>query len=105
MIVGYARVSTNDQLLDAQTDALVAAGAVRIFADKVSGTVRARPELTRLLDHLRKDDIVVVTKYDRLARSLRALLDIVQAIQERSEERRGGKEFVRRCSIRWARYY
>lgn len=83
MIVGYARVSTNDQLLDAQTDALVAAGAVRIFADKVSGTVRARPELTRLLDHLRKDDIVVVTKYDRLARSLRDLLDIVEAIKER----------------------
>src|SRR3546814_16361051 len=54
-----------------------------MLEDKVSGTVRARPELTRVLDHVRKDDIVVVTKYDWLARSLRDLLDIVEAITER----------------------
>ncbi|MGB5833116.1 MAG: recombinase family protein [Thiohalocapsa sp.] len=82
MIFGYARVSTDDQLLDAQTDALTAAGAERIFADRISGATRKRPELDRLLDHLRPGDVIVVTKYDRLARSLRDLLDIVEEIKE-----------------------
>lgn len=77
MIFGYARVSTQDQSLDAQTDALMAAGAERLFADKISGSARHRPELDKLLDQLRHDDVVIVTKYDRLARSLRDLLDIV----------------------------
>lgn len=83
MIFGYARVSTADQNLDAQTDALSVAGAERIFADKISGTSRKRPELGKLFDQLRKGDIVVVAKYDRLARSLRDLLDIVEAISDR----------------------
>jgi DNA invertase Pin-like site-specific DNA recombinase len=82
MIFGYARVSTDDQNLDAQTDALTAAAAERIFADKIRGSIRARPELDRLIDQLRKNDVVVVTKYDRLARSLRDLLDIVEAIKK-----------------------
>jgi DNA invertase Pin-like site-specific DNA recombinase len=83
MIIGYARVSTDDQNLDAQTDALTAAGAERIFADKISGSKRERPELGSLLDQLRSGDVVVVAKYDRLARSLRDLLDLVEAIKER----------------------
>lgn len=83
MILGYARVSTDDQLLDSQTDALTAAGAERIFADKISGSIRKRPQLDQLLDQLRQGDVIVVTKYDRLARSLRDLLDIVEAIKER----------------------
>ncbi len=83
MIFGYARVSTDDQNLDAQTDALTAAGAERIFADKISGGTRKRPELDKLFDQLRDGDVVVVSKYDRLARSLRDLLDIVASIQER----------------------
>lgn len=83
MIIGYARVSTTDQNLDAQTDALAAAGAERIFADKTSGAKRERPELEKLLDQLRPGDVVVVAKYDRLARSLRDLLDLVEAIKER----------------------
>jgi DNA invertase Pin-like site-specific DNA recombinase len=82
MIIGYARVSTDDQNLDAQTDALKAAGCERVFSDKISGSVRSRPELDKLLDHLRKGDVIVVTKYDRLARSLRDLLEIVETIQE-----------------------
>ena len=82
MILGYARVSTDDQNLDAQTDALTAAGAERIYADKISGSRKKRPELDRLLDQLRSGDVVVVTKYDRLARSLRDLLDIVEAIKD-----------------------
>ena len=83
MIIGYARVSTEDQNLDGQLDALKAAGAERIFADKITGTARTRPELDRLLDQLRQGDVITVTKYDRLARSLRDLLDIVDTIQAR----------------------
>ena len=83
MIFGYARVSTDDQNLDAQTDALSAAGAERIFADRISGSLRKRPHLDHLLDQLRPGDVITVTKYDRLARSLRDLLDIVEAIKAR----------------------
>lgn len=80
MIIGYARVSTDDQSLDSQTDALSAAGAERVFADRISGSRRARPELDKMLEQLRDGDVVTVTKYDRLARSLKDLLEIVEAI-------------------------
>ena len=83
MIIGYARVSTADQNLDAQIDALKEAGAEKIFQEKVTGKSRRRPELEKLLEHLRKSDVVVVTKYDRLARSLRDLIEIVELIGER----------------------
>lgn len=81
MILGYARVSTKEQNLDGQHDALKAAGAERIFADTITGTARSRPELDRMLKELRAGDVVVVTKYDRLARSLKDLLEIVDQIQ------------------------
>ncbi len=83
MIIGYARVSTDDQSLDSQTDALSAAGAEKVFADKISGSRRARPELDRMLEQLRDGDVVTVTKYDRLARSLKDLLEIVESIRGR----------------------
>lgn len=63
MILGYARVSTKDQNLDGQRDALTTAGAEQIFADPITGTARARPELDWLLLELRSGDVVVVT-YD-----------------------------------------
>lgn len=81
MILGYARVSTEEQHLDAQMTALEATGAERIFAEKISGSRRERPELERLLDQLRPGDVVVVTKYDRLSRSLQDLLTIVDCIR------------------------
>ncbi len=81
MILGYARVSTKDQNLDGQRDALAAAGVERTFADTITGTARSRPELDRMLKELRSGDVVVVTKYDRLARSLKDLLEIVDQIQ------------------------
>ena len=81
MIIGYARVSTADQNLDGQTDTLTGAGVERIFSDKITGTARSRPELDRLFEQLRPGDVVVVTKYDRLARSLKDLLEIVDSIQ------------------------
>ena len=58
MIIGYARVSTEDQNLDGQLDALKAAGAEKVFADRITGTARSRPELDRLLDQLRQGDVI-----------------------------------------------
>ena len=83
MIIGYARVSTDDQSLDSQTDALSKAGAERVFADRISGSKRSRPELDKMLEQLRDGDVVTVTKYDRLARSLKDLMEIVETIRER----------------------
>jgi len=82
MIIGYARVSTEEQNLDAQVTALNEAGAERIFDEKISGSIRSRPALDRMLDQLRSGDVVLVSKYDRLARSLPDLLDIVAKIEE-----------------------
>ncbi|MDQ7731046.1 recombinase family protein [Halomonas sp. SpR8] len=81
LLLGYARVSTNDQELANQRAELTAAGCSRLFAEKITGTRRDRPELARLLDHLRPGDVVTVTRLDRLARSTRDLLDIAEQIQ------------------------
>ena len=83
MIIGYARVSTEDQYLDGQISALTEVEAGRIFAEKISGTKKTRPELSNMIDQLREGDVVVVTKYDRLSRSLQDLLTIVEAIREK----------------------
>lgn len=82
-LLGYARVSTGDQELDLQHDALTAAGCLRIFSDTGSGALDDRPELTRLLDHLREGDTLVVWRLDRLGRSLRHLIDTVAMLAER----------------------
>lgn len=81
LLLGYARVSTDDQDLTNQRAELHEAGCTRIFAEKITGTKRDRPELARLLDHLRAGDVVTVTRLDRLARSTRDLLDIAERIQ------------------------
>jgi DNA invertase Pin-like site-specific DNA recombinase len=80
MYIGYARVSTEDQNLEIQTHALKQAACKKIFHEKLSGSHRQRPELTKLLDHLRDGDTVVIWKLDRLARSTRDLLDVADAI-------------------------
>ena len=64
MKIGYARVSTNDQNLDAQLDALKTAGAEKIFKEKMTGSKRDRPELDKLLDQLRAGDVIIITKYE-----------------------------------------
>ena len=81
LMLGYARVSTDDQDLTQQRDHLRAAGCNKLFAEKVSGARRVRPELDRMLDHLRPGDVVTVTRLDRLARSTRDLLDIAERIR------------------------
>lgn len=81
LMLGYARVSTDDQDLTLQRDHLRAAGCNKLFSEKVSGARRARPELDRMLDHLRPGDVVTVTRLDRLARSTRDLLDVAERIR------------------------
>ncbi len=81
MLIGYARVSTEDQDLTVQRAALKGAGCQRIYEEKISGAKRARPELNRLLDHLRIGDVVVVSRLDRLARSTRDLLEIAEQLK------------------------
>ncbi len=81
MQIGYARVSTDAQDLTTQRELLAAAGCQRIFAEKITGTRADRPELARMIDHLRAGDVVTVTSLDRLARSTRDLLDIAERLQ------------------------
>jgi DNA invertase Pin-like site-specific DNA recombinase len=82
MLIGYARVSTNDQETAAQVAALKAAGCERIYREKASGGRWDRPELHRLLDQLREEDVLVVWKLDRLSRSLRDVLTIMERLAE-----------------------
>ena len=76
LLIGYARVSTQGQDLEQQRTILCKTGCTCIFEEKISEMKRDRPELGRLLDHLRKGDVVTVTRLDRLARSTRDLLVI-----------------------------
>jgi len=81
--VGYARVSTTDQSLEIQAEQLAAAGVEKLFQEKVSGVRRDRPQLSTLLEYVREGDTVVVSKLDRIARSTKDLLDIVETLQRK----------------------
>ncbi len=83
MLVGYARVSTQDQTLALQKDALQKAGCERIFTDTASGAKADRPGLEEALAYVRADDTLVVWKLDRLGRSLRHLIEAIGGLQER----------------------
>lgn len=83
MKIGYARVSTKDQNLSLQNDALQKEGCELIFEEKASGAKSDRPELRRMIDQLRKGDIVIIWKLDRLGRSLRDLVNLVTEIQDK----------------------
>lgn len=83
MLIGYARISTPDQDLALQLDALHAAGCERIYEEKASGAKEERPELARALDHMRKGDVLVVWKLDRLARSLKQLVLVLEDLGKR----------------------
>jgi DNA invertase Pin-like site-specific DNA recombinase len=82
-LLGYARVSTGQQELGLQHDALSVAGCERVFSDTASGALDDRPELARVLDHLREGDTLVVWRLDRLGRSLRHLIDTVAMLAAR----------------------
>jgi len=80
MQIGYARISTNEQDATAQVAALRSAGCELIFKEKASGGRWERPELHRLLGQLRKGDVIVVWKLDRLSRSLKDVLTIMEGV-------------------------
>jgi len=83
MLIGYARVSTDEQSLDVQLDALKAAGCKRIFTDKVSTTKADHPGLADALSHLRHADVLVISKLDRLGRTVKGLVDFVADLHGR----------------------
>ena len=82
-VVGYARVSSVGQSLEVQQEKLVSYGVDKLFAEKLSGTTAARPELKSCLDYVREGDVLVITKLDRLARSTLHLHKIVNDLNER----------------------
>lgn len=82
-VIGYARVSTTDQNLTAQLESLTNAGTNRIYKEKISGVKKDRPELSAMLDYVREGDTVMVTKLDRIARSTKHLLNIVDQLQDK----------------------
>jgi DNA invertase Pin-like site-specific DNA recombinase len=79
-VVGYARVSTDGQTLDAQCSALKVAGAEKIFSEKVSGAKTDRAQLAKAIGALTQGDVLLVTRLDRLARSTRDLLNVLDAV-------------------------
>ncbi|MCX6075646.1 MAG: recombinase family protein [Campylobacterales bacterium] len=83
MLIGYARVSTTDQNLALQKDALIKAGCEKIYEDEMSGTKDNRPGLNQALDMLRKDDTLVVWKLDRLGRSVKSLIELVSSLNQK----------------------
>lgn len=82
MLIGYARVSTQDQSLDLQRQALITAGCERVFEDKAGGTVADRPGLTQAMQVLRAGDTLVVWKLDRLGRSVKRLVELVSELEQ-----------------------
>ena len=84
MLIGYALVSTIEQTLDLQQDALRKAGCEQLFTDRISGAKSERPGLKQALDFVRNGDVLVVWKLDRLGRSLKQLIEIVAELQTRN---------------------
>jgi DNA invertase Pin-like site-specific DNA recombinase len=82
VLIGYARVSTEDQSLDVQLDALRQAGCERIFTDKASAAQTHRHGLSEAQSHLREGDILAVWKLDRLGRSVKGLVDLVSELAQ-----------------------
>ena len=82
MLIGYARVSTQDQKPELQLDALKAAGCDKVFVERASGAQRDRPELKAALDYMRSGDTLVVWKLDRLARSVKQLIETVEGLED-----------------------
>jgi DNA invertase Pin-like site-specific DNA recombinase len=82
MLIGYARVSTQDQNLELQRETLTQAGCQKVFEDKMSGTRAARPGLVQALEMLREGDTLVVWKLDRLGRSVKQLVDLVSELHQ-----------------------
>jgi len=83
MIIGYARVSTKDQNLDLQIEALEKAGCKKIYQEKISGTTKNRPELDKMIEQFREGDELYVWRLDRLGRSLKNIIDLVLSLSDK----------------------
>ena len=94
MLVGYCRVSKNDMTLDRQLDSLVAAGVDErnIYQEKITGTKQDRPELTRMVEGLKPDDVVIVAELTRLSRTTAGLISVVEQIHNKGAYLRSLKE-------------
>lgn len=86
MKIGYARVSTQDQKLELQLDDLKSYGCETVYKEKISSKSKTRPQLEKMIDQLRKGDVVVVWKLDRLGRSLKDLIELVSSFREKGVE-------------------
>lgn len=93
-VVGYARVSTIEQDLALQTDALNEVGAVKVFCDHASGAKSSRPELDACLEYLRPGDVLAVWRIDRLGRSVKHLVELVQQLEARDIQFRSLTEAI-----------
>ncbi len=83
MLIGYARVSTSDQNLNLQKDALLKIGCEKIYEDEISGTIKLRPGLDKTLEMLRTEDTLVVWKLDRLGRSVKNLISLISDLNSK----------------------
>ena len=99
MLIGYARISTDDQHLDLQRDALAKAGCERLFEDTASGAKAERPGLTSLLSNLRANDTVVIWRLDRLGRSLKDMIHLVEQLDTAGVGLRSVQENIDTTSI------
>jgi len=94
MLIGYARVSTQDQTPELQLDALQRIGCEKIFTEKASGSQRDRSQLKAALEYVRSGDTLVVWKLDRLARSLKQLIETIEQLKERDIDFRSLTEAI-----------
>jgi len=92
MIIGYARVSTEEQNLDRQLDQLRAMGAEKIFSEKITGTKKDRPEFQRMIEQLRAGDTVIVSELTRLSRSTKDLIAVVEELGKKGIDIKSLKE-------------
>lgn len=93
-LIGYARVSSSSQNIDAQIDNLKHAGCEKVFTDKVSGTARERPGWIELMNYIRKGDVLVITELSRMSRSLSHLLEIVEDLKKRQVDLKSLRENI-----------
>jgi DNA invertase Pin-like site-specific DNA recombinase len=92
MLIGYARVSTEAQNLNWQLEQLTAAQCERIYQEKITGTIKERPELDKMLDNLRKGDTIIISELTRLSRSTKDLFKLVEQIEKKGANIRSLKE-------------
>ena len=93
-LIGYIRVSTEEQNMDRQTSLMVEIGCSKIFSEKLSGRSKERPELKRMLEYVREGDTVICESISRISRSTKDFLNIISELQDKKVEFRSSKESI-----------